>query len=637
MAVAVLDLHRAVQVAREKAQDPEAVALLDRIASRRAQKVTEMERFAQLCDRWDNLYYPNDMSVGGADHWASYAKPGRAHVSINSYPTYVEIPAGLQSVEPVENMISPGDDPNLRALTSAVERLYFAWKEDTDFELLAHQVAIVKALYGRTAAKVFWDDENDRPGVSVVDQPRNLWLGWSSTNYRRLDWVLYQYRIGADAAHEDWGVVFDQYQDKDGQTYPIVRPFGAVQQDGSMAAPTRSWLTEEYLMAEVYDYWYKLPAEGSTTEFGTPTKFETWNAIFVGNLMVKNEKHPEYDGRMPYVPVFNSYIPGVPDGRPEFYDIEQLLREKDERMSAGAQMISRTVTGQFWQLVGPDAPLSVSPGLKPKSDEVIAPGPGNRLEAIVPWMPEFQLEQYLNRLDRDLVDVSGLNDLLRGLAPASVLSSSKAIASLVANYETRIRMKRALFYRWRRDMWDLTRTVWAEKVGNDSVGKALKTVKRLDIVPPSLTPRDDMEAAQIAQGLTNSKLWSMRRAMDRTGVDDPEQEMNMIREEQTDATLNPAAVQVMAQLMALLQQLGMQQQQAQQMLQSQEQSLAAVRGLQPSLGGTQSLNAPEEQQPRRPDQLPTQGEGEGNKALLQTQIKEGEPSNRILTQQNIAE
>ena len=93
--------------------------------------------------------------------------------------------------------------------------------------------------------------------------------------------------------------------------------------------------------------------------------------------------------------------------------------------------------------------------------------------------------------------------------------------------------------------------------------------------------------------------------------------------------------------MALLQQLGMQQQQmaAQQMMQQQQQSLAAVRGLQPDLAGSQSLNAPEDQQPRRPDQLsagaPTGG-GE-NKALLQTQIKEGEPSNRILTQQSIAE
>ena len=68
---------------------------------------------------------------------------------------------------------------------------------------------------------------------------------------------------------------------------------------------------------------------------------ETWNAIFVGNFCVKDMPHPEYEGRMPYVVLFNSYIPGLPDGRSELYDIEQLIREKDERLSAGGQMIER--------------------------------------------------------------------------------------------------------------------------------------------------------------------------------------------------------------------------------------------------------------------------------------------------------
>ena len=66
-----------------------------------------------------------------------------------------------------------------------------------------------------------------------------------------------------------------------------------------------------------------------------------------------------------------------------------------------------------------------------------------------PSCPRFQLEEYLARIDRELVDVSGLNDLLRGIAPARVLSSSKAINALVANYEARIRIKRDLFFRWR--------------------------------------------------------------------------------------------------------------------------------------------------------------------------------------------
>ena len=78
-------------------------------------------------------------------------------------------------------------------------------------------------------------------------------------------------------------------------------------------------------------------------------------------------------------------------------------------------------------------------------------------------MPEFQLEAYLSRLDRELQDISGLNDLLRGLAPAQVLSSSKAINALVANYEARITLRRRLFYQWRMDVWALVKTVWGVK------------------------------------------------------------------------------------------------------------------------------------------------------------------------------
>ena len=224
-------------------------------------------------------------------------------------------------------------------------------------------------------------------------------------------------------------------------------------------------------------------------------------------------------------------------------------------MTSGSQLMHNIVNAQYWQLTGPEAPDQVPLGLRPKANQVIAPGAGNRIEGIQPWMPEFQLESFLARIDREMVDVSGLNDLLRGLAPAAVMSSSKAINALVANYETRISMKRDLYYRWRtRPVGDWSGAVWAAKEP-DLEGVLLGT-GRLDIMSPSLTPRDDMETAQIARTLVDGKLWSAVRGMDRTGVDDPEAEQNIIRAEQTDAALNPAAVQVMAQLAQVLQSLG---------------------------------------------------------------------------------
>jgi hypothetical protein len=626
--------------------DEETAEKLRTIAGRMDSKRTEMSRFQMMCQRWDNLYYPDTITEFGADHWPgdpNLAIPGKSHVSLNVYPVYVDVPASLQSVPPVEN-IAPAD-PRMEAnreLAAAVERVYFAWKDSVDFETKSHKAAVTKALYGRTAAKVWWNEEIDQPEFSVVDQPRNLWMGFSSTDYTRLDWVVYAYRIHPDTATEEYGLECDF--DEDG--YPFF-PQGGTSVTWNGAGNQRSWLAnDQTAMIEVLDYWYKIPKD--TPQFGKKTEMVTWNCIIVGNKVVREEKHEEYGGLLPYVPVFNTYIPGVPDGRSEFYDIEQLIREKDERLSAGAQMISKTVGGQYWQLTGPEAPDTVPPGVQPQPDKVTAPGAGNRIESIDPWMPEFQFDTYLDRIDRELSDVSGLNDLLRGMAPAQVLSSGKAINALIANYEARIRMKRDLFYEWRRNLWDLVVVVWSHY--NDGLADAFAQANRLTVKAPSLTPRDEMETSTMAANNVNSKLWSLRRGMDVVGVEDPEAEIDIVKEERTDASLFPADVQTQAALASQLQQLQMTAQQMQPQgppggppgggapLDQLAQQAAMM-----APGGMPMLNGPGEQAVMPPEGLtpgaPAPGgapmSGPGFNAMAQTMVKEGEPSNRLMLQQPI--
>lgn len=646
MTVALLDLNRATAVAKARKDldlnDPATIALMDHMAERKRALDPEMTRFAALCDRWDNLYYPQFFTAGGASHWAQHPSaklPGQSHVSVNVYPVYVDVPASLTSVPPMENMVAADADEDSATIAAEMERFYFAWKREVDFELQGHRACVVKSLYGRTASKVYWDDEKGYPVVDVVDQPRNLYLGWRDSNYEKLDWALYTYRITPATAMEDWGLRIGSESDSEtGVVTPyVIGPLGLT--DTSLY---ESWLSSSDLQVEVYDYWYRRPKKGSKLRFGKPTKFETWNAVFVGNALVKNAAHREYDGSLPYVPLFNTYIPGLPEGRPELYDVEQLIREKDERLSENAQMMSRAVNGQYWQLTGQEAPSEVPIGLKPVPNQVVAPGPGNRIEALQPWMPEFQMEAFLSRLDREMADVTGLNDLLRGLAPSQVLSSGKAIAALVANYETRIRMKRDLYYRWRVQNWELASIIWANK--NSKLKPVMERKVRLLVEPPSLTPRDDAEVATIAQGLVMAKLWSAKRGMDKTGVEDPETEQDIIRDEQTDATLNPAAVQVMAQLLGILKAQGIQPQpEVQEMVETQAKGLADTRALTPGPPGQPMLNDPNAQPQLPPEAMPAntpEGMGfapaQGAEDLtLQTAIKGGEANSRILQQSRI--
>lgn len=588
----------AINMVRTKAKlmnlDPEAVdevKLFQQMLMRRTDMESEQARLRSMFRRFDNLYHPTTMTLGGADHWPedpSARLAGRAHISVNVHPAYVNIPASLQAVRPVINYVPSNTDPESRTLASERERLFFRWWEENDFDLLLEDACTLKSLYGHTAAKIYWDPYLEIPRVSIVESPENLYLGYGSSDFRRIDWSLYVYGLSPQAAKEEFGIdVVPVHHGTSTFLYTTSSthddPLASVYRNNLEKNPQRNRSQYELQQVEVYDYWYKKP-----TEPGKPPI--VCNSIFVGNTMVKNEEHPEYEGMIPYIPLINQRIPGSPYGKPELYDVEQLLREKDERMSAQAQMIHSTVGGQMWQLVGAEAPDEVPPNAIPKPNRIATPGPGNEIRTIVPFVPEFQVEDYNRRIDREIAVVTGLNDLLLGLAPTSVLGSSRAIASLVANYEARLAPKRKILYSWIKQVWEMTGKLWSSK--DRDIEFILGGEYRIDIVPPELTPRDTLELAQTAINLVQNRIWSAERAMDRVGVEDPEGEKEVIREEQTDATLNPASVLTMGNLVAVFRQLGV-------AMPGQEdaaaQSMNASRTLNPPTTGTEAMNSPEQQ------------------------------------------
>jgi hypothetical protein len=223
-----------------------------------------------------------------------------------------------------------------------------------------------------------------------------------------------------------------------------------------------------------------------------------------------------------------------------------------------------------------------------------------------------------------------------------------------------------MYYDFRVEIWEMAATMWAQKDPN--LRGIINETTQLRIDSPSLTPRDDAEAAQIASNLKEAKLWSSIRAMDRVGVDDPETEIEIIKSEQTDASLNPAQVQVMVSLMLMLQQLQQQAppalaQAGAQAAQSTEQGLAAMRGLAPQQTAPNSAQGPGEQPAVPPELMPgntPEGQAVGagpvttpdgatpqaglvgpdgqpipSQALNQFQVANGEVSNRLIGQQQL--
>lgn len=623
-----LTLARALELA-----DGPTKEVLQRLADRVSSVETEMQRFRADCRRFDNLYYPNDISKWGADLWAddpSATTEGRSHVSVNSGKVYVDLPAALKAFPPVENMMATDATDRSRKAAEALERVYKAWKIADSVDLKRHQACVVAGLYGRTASRPYWDEDLKRPCIEIIERPQRMWLGYATDRYRKLEWAAFQTRMTPNAVRRAYKVNIAE-RELGGTMVPMVTGFTMDDNDD------RSWLQfEGDPRIDVWDFWYR-EYEGG--------KLVTYNVVVAGNQMVReNTPYEDYDGEIPVLPLYNSYVPNIPNGRSDLYDVEPLIREHYERLTSGSQMIASATAGDYWQLVGEEAPARVPPTLQPRRNEIAAPGPGNRIEPITPFVAQFQLDAYLKRLDYDKETITGLNDLLLGHAPATVLGSSRAINALFAQYHFRLEMPLLILYDWHRRTWEMALKIWTKHDKNikkivDQGGGVL------DIRDPSLSPRDEMDTAMMAINLKNAGLWAPDRGMDATGVDDIGTEMQLIREYNSDATLSPEKVQVMAQLLATLQQLGVQApQDAQQ--QATAQAGSAQAGLREALGAATPQNTEGQQAPGEVGQTPpgalTPGatppgapfaQGPASQGpVLQTMVQGGKASGRLLSQ-----
>lgn len=614
---AIFARSKAVASGKEPEYDEEA-AIIQEIRLRKESLDEEQAARRLMFDRMDNLFYPQVVTnPGGADHWPLEKQAaGEVHVSVNNIDPYVTIPASLQAFVPVENYVPEEDSDSEREAAARRERLYFSWKDSEEFELKAHRACFVKELYGFTFAKVWWNAEEKRPSVTILDRPDNLYAGWGASDYSRLDWTVYCYGISAQSAREEYGLDVVPIPVGDDKFVPYVTsdhsdPIGSVYGTNAIV---RGRIRSKYErdQIEVYDYWYKKAQ-------GKGKKPAIWNALYVGNALVQNVEHKEFDD-IPYILLPNTFVPGFPIGKPALYDLEQLFREKDERITAAAQMIQSVVGGQMWQLTGSEAPEEVPSSAIPKVNTVAAPGPNARIEAIQPFMPQFAVEDYLKRIDKELVEASGLSGPLLGNSPQD-LSSSKAFIALVHQYGARISMKRDLLYSWRKKVWRVVAMCWERK--NNEIKSLIDGKYRLSVLAPDLTPRDELENAQKVINLVQNGIMSLRYAMDQVGIEDPEAEIVLIKQENSDPALKPEKVQAQVTLAAAMAQFG-------------GQGVVPEQGGQnPANGPTPAAGTPGQSQPENAANPPPESQPEnalaGNGAKAQTLVQGGEGTGRILT------
>lgn len=539
---------------------------------------TAMERYhatSSYQSRLETRYKRNHWYYAplNGDQWPEDAidRPEKIHITVNIFRSAVNVDARLQAILPRISQVPTGLDEVTRKRAEAAEKMILAFLEMTDWEVWFGDLTRTKALYGKGVLKAFWNTEEGRPDVEVVENPANLRIGWGSSNFKAKDWALYEYTLSPLEAMQQFPDI--EVHPVQGSGSLVVQrrglhtdPLGQKPAPGKDRPNLSSVLPYEPSDYEnkhvrVWDYWFK-------TKDGLVR-----NAVLVeGKLARDISDHSELPD-IPFIVIENDHEPGSPEGIPTAEEIIDIQLELNRTLSHWAQLVNDEID-PAWQLNGENAD-AVPGGIVPKGGEIIAAGSGNQINPIAKPVNQFPIEGLIKTLWETFHRVTGLSEVLFGQMPGAQ-TSGRALAVQIEAAANRMDPKRIRLYAGLRTLlryW----TFMIEKANPkvelpDGTEGGLRDVfvglRRWKVVAPEITPRDVIENTTNEINKVQAKLSSLRTSMDQLGIDSPEDELQLIQLERSNAHLFPGDVQsfvaaiatisqILPQLQAMMQQGGL--------------------------------------------------------------------------------
>jgi len=556
--------------------------------ARYSESETDHSQMVAKYARYHHYMYPPQWgNEGSGDQWPDHARanPDKIHMTVNFVQAFARVDARLQSILPritIPTARMPKED---RARAEAAEQLALHWLEESGWDVWLGTMNLVRSLYGKGVLKPFWNKEEQRGDVYVIEQPQNLRIGWGRSDYTVMDWALYEMTMSVAEARRRYKGIDVKPDDRNPDVLNVIRlyEYSDLVTSGTnvVSPPYRMQSPYEQKHLTHWDYWW--------IEDG-----KVMNAILLNGTVVEGPKpHPEMPG-IPYIVIENDHEPGSPDGVSTIEPILDLQVEFNRLLSHAHQHVADTVD-PAWQATG-EGGMNIEAHSVPKSGEIIPVGDGQ----IIPIQTGTNTVPFLD-LMRDTWNsahrITGIAEILLGQTNAD--SSGRANTIQIQSAANRIDQRRKYCYR---GLTGLLRFWFAmcEHIdphfpmldGTEGSAAALvKGFKRWVIIPPEITPRDVMEVAQLQQGLVASGLSSIQTAMDAIGIEAPEAELDLIREERSDIVLRPDAVQQTVAVYPIM--LQVQQQLA--ALQQQVTDLTAQGGMSPTAQGQRTQNVGQQQ------------------------------------------
>jgi hypothetical protein len=603
-------------------------------------ELTDAEVTAQAHDRYSSLesyqailaskyrlmhfYYkpPN------GDQWPEdlAQRPGMIHITHNIIMPGVDTEARIEAMPPRIELLAGTADPDERARAEIAEKVYQNYLEQSEFDVWLGDATKPKAIYGKVFLHPFWNTDDERPDVTVIEMPENLRVGWARSDFSEIDWAIYEYSISPLAALQNYPEI--DYEDRGSSGYFVYRRGTGDHQDPiETLGPAESWNLGQKIKTRysayqpsdyetdafrIWDYWFR-DREG-----------EVYNAVFVEGVLAKNvDHHPELPG-IPYIPIENDHEPGSPEGIGMVEPLIDIQLEINRALSHYAQVINDNLD-PAWQV---DAD-SVPPGEVPHGGEMIAAGDGHRIMSIDKPLNQFPIQALVTELYKSFHFQTGLPEILFSMPPGAQ-TAGRALAVQIEASANRISPRRNRLYRGIKTMLQY----WGymiEKVdpqvktpdGNISLGEIVKGFHRWKIVAPEVTPRDNIEHTTNTINKLQAKAISLETAMTELGMDSPLEEIQRIETERTNPKLFPGDTQAFLAVNQLMMQLQMQAQQAQQ---AQDQ-MAQQQAAQNPAGGPQDAMASAQGQQQIDQQAgaPTLGQEDNQGGPTQPMTVSGGP------------
>jgi hypothetical protein len=617
-----------------------AAQALVRFQSSESYQARQVQRIQDL----HHYYHPN---MG--DQWPGdkAKRPGKVHVTVNLVKAAVDVDSRLQSILPRMTIPVETLSPKDRQRAEGAEAMLLQYLELSGVDVWLHTACQTKSLYGKAILRPFWDDDLERPDVTVIENPAALRLGYGDSDYTRYDWSIYEYGISLMEAQQRWPNV-DFHASPDPQGPPMIRVHGTdhtdpldQRVDDFFKPRHREYSEYEKGQLKVWDYWYRGKDD------------MMMNAILANGVIVEGPNEHPHIPDIPYIVIENDHEPGNPEGVSTVEPILDIQEEFNRLVSHGLQHVADDVDPS-WFLTVPSAD-AVPPGLIPKAGKVVGAGE-NDIRLIPKGVNTFPISEMLAELWKQFHRLTGLPEILFGQTPGAD-TSGRAIAIQVEAAANRLDPRRRRLYRGLKELlifWSIMVEKKDPKInlGPDeegveqeaSIGELVKGFKTWKIVAPEITPRDNFEITNNELAKVQGKLTSMRSAMDAIGTEAPEAELDIIRSEQGDIDLNPGSVQAKVSIYPILQQvLATQQQMGQQLDQLTAGPPGSVlqQGAQGANAAAQQLQAQGPAAPTEDQNLPATGPngppppgapGPGGPTQNQTTlIRDGKALNQIAT------